>query len=71
MQTTLQSLPSHSEQLCSDGVVQENGIIKMKVTTRAGATLSSDNVLAELKKRHEEKEADRKRKELEKQKREV
>ncbi len=46
-----------SEELCSEGsVVLESGTIK--VTTRSGATLTSDNVLSALQEAEKEKQSE-------------
>ena len=42
-----------SERLCSDGVIEENGTIRVSTTT--GGTMTSDNVISALEQRDEER----------------
>eukprot|EP00171_Calliarthron_tuberculosum_P000060 IDg60t1 len=51
----------NAEQLCSDGTVEENGTVK--VTTRSGATLTSDNVVAAVRAADERRKEEIARKE--------
>lgn len=51
----------NAEKLCSDGTVEENGTVK--VTTKSGATLTSDNVIAAVRATDERKRIESERKE--------